>query len=188
MAPVFVCFNCSASKPTLQGLRSHISQRQACREAFAARFQLQATTPASPSSAPIDLAAEHQNLPDNSYDTPLVSPQIPDAQDSPEPPSKRARVEEVEDIEPGGLPKRPFRRFDTTAGQTYGEGRTLYERMQEEREREGLGENPWEPFENQQEWELARWLLSSGLSQSDIDKYLKLEIVRLFVLFKPSTY
>ncbi|EKM50595.1 uncharacterized protein PHACADRAFT_66817, partial [Phanerochaete carnosa HHB-10118-sp] len=31
------------------------------------------------------------------------------------------------------------------------------------------------PFKDAEEWELAKWLLTSGLSQKKIDKFLKLE-------------
>lgn len=43
--------------------------------------------------------------------------------------------------------------------------------------------NPWFPFENQDEWELGSWLSKSGLSQSAIDKYLKLSIVHYLPVF-----
>jgi hypothetical protein len=33
------------------------------------------------------------------------------------------------------------------------------------------------PFNDHQEWELARWLMMSGASQTDIESFLKLEIV-----------
>ncbi|KIO24757.1 hypothetical protein M407DRAFT_51577, partial [Tulasnella calospora MUT 4182] len=37
------------------------------------------------------------------------------------------------------------------------------------------GELPWAPFSSQKEWELAEWLVQSGVSQSNIDKLLKLQ-------------
>ncbi|KAI0696250.1 hypothetical protein BC835DRAFT_1214307, partial [Cytidiella melzeri] len=36
---------------------------------------------------------------------------------------------------------------------------------------------PWAPFISGEEWGLAQWLMSSGLSQSEINKYLKLDMV-----------
>ncbi|KAI0683185.1 hypothetical protein BC835DRAFT_1296710 [Cytidiella melzeri] len=51
--------------------------------------------------------------------------------------------------------------------------------MQEE---EGLNENRlWAPFASEEEWGLAQWLMSSGLSQAEIDKYLKLGMVSSFI-------
>ncbi|KAJ3864827.1 hypothetical protein EV359DRAFT_72791 [Lentinula novae-zelandiae] len=35
------------------------------------------------------------------------------------------------------------------------------------------GSEPWEPFQSQDEWELARWLMESGASQTKIDSFLK---------------
>ncbi|KAJ7875486.1 hypothetical protein B0H14DRAFT_3083210 [Mycena olivaceomarginata] len=34
---------------------------------------------------------------------------------------------------------------------------------------------PWQPFDSGDEWELAHWLMTSGLSNASIDKYLKLK-------------
>ncbi|KIJ55985.1 hypothetical protein M422DRAFT_150938 [Sphaerobolus stellatus SS14] len=34
------------------------------------------------------------------------------------------------------------------------------------------------PFKNKEEWELGRWLMTSGISQRAIDEYLKLDITR----------
>ena len=89
----------------------------------------------------------------------------------------RSTVEEVEDIEAGGLPLDPFVRRDSTAGKPTGEGQTLFERIHEKRKAEGLGEKPWAPFTGQEEWGLVRWLMGSGLSHKEIDKFLKLELV-----------
>ncbi|KAJ3718126.1 hypothetical protein DFJ43DRAFT_1005854 [Lentinula guzmanii] len=37
---------------------------------------------------------------------------------------------------------------------------------------------PWTPFQSEKEWELARWLMSSGISQQRIDEFCKLEVVQ----------
>jgi hypothetical protein len=39
------------------------------------------------------------------------------------------------------------------------------------------GDAPWTPFESEDEWELARWLMSSGVSQKQINEFLKLNKV-----------
>jgi len=36
----------------------------------------------------------------------------------------------------------------------------------------------WAPFSTLADWELSRWLVQSGVSQREIDKFLKLESVR----------
>ncbi|KAJ6571038.1 hypothetical protein B0H10DRAFT_1669279, partial [Mycena sp. CBHHK59/15] len=38
------------------------------------------------------------------------------------------------------------------------------------------GNPPWYPFESEDEWELAQWLMTSGLSQKKRDDYLKLKV------------
>lgn len=95
---------------------------------------------------------------------------------------KRARVEEVvdEDAEPSGIPKDPYAQYlHPLAGARYGEGKIPFEEYLAERKAAGLEDesNPWAPFKDEEEWELGRWLLTSGLSQEGIDRYLKLKIV-----------
>ena len=43
---------------------------------------------------------------------------------------------------------------------------------------QAAGEPTWAPFDNLADWELFRWLVQSGVSQGEIDKFLKLESVR----------
>lgn len=117
-------------------------------------------------------AFEHDN--DNLLHTPYTDNQ-PEA--ALKPPSKQARVEDVEDVEAGGLPKDPYVRYHTSAGKTKGRGDSVFELLHKQREKDGLDKTPWAPFENEEEWDLARWLIRSGLSHSEIDKYLKLNIV-----------
>lgn len=40
------------------------------------------------------------------------------------------------------------------------------------------GKAPWAPFESEEEWALAKWLMTSGTSQTKIDEFLKLKTVR----------
>jgi len=61
------------------------------------------------------------------------------------------------------------------AGRTFGRCKTRWERMQDDCVN-GLHDR-WGGFGNQDEWELAIWMMKSGLSQGEIDKYLKLNIV-----------
>ncbi|KAI0701023.1 hypothetical protein BC835DRAFT_1442215 [Cytidiella melzeri] len=90
-------------------------------------------------------------------------------------------VEEV--YEAGGIPVNPFiDNLDTrNAGAKLGQGDNLFAKINEEQMSEGSNENtPWAPFINGEEWGLAQWLMSSGLSQSEIDKYLKLDMCEIF--------
>ncbi|KAJ3725296.1 hypothetical protein C8R42DRAFT_576029, partial [Lentinula raphanica] len=46
------------------------------------------------------------------------------------------------------------------------------------REQIQAGVQPWSPFQSEDEWELARWLMESGASQGKIDEFLKLKKIR----------
>ena len=44
-------------------------------------------------------------------------------------------------------------------------------------EQKKAGHAPWAPFKTEDEWELARWLMTSGVSQKKINSFLKLNKV-----------
>jgi hypothetical protein len=48
------------------------------------------------------------------------------------------------------------------------------------------GDAPWTPFESEDEWELARWLMSSGVSQKQINGFLKLNKVNILAIRSSS--
>ena len=64
-----------------------------------------------------------------------------------------------------------------------GKGKTRFQRWQEEKK--SKGENDWAPFENQKEWDLARWLMRN-VGQKSIDEYLKLPIISLATHLKQN--
>ncbi|KAK7059345.1 hypothetical protein R3P38DRAFT_3303366 [Favolaschia claudopus] len=91
------------------------------------------------------------------------------AEEVPPPPKRpRVTVEEVEDKIERPVP--------------YSKCKTQFEKLREEKEKEGL--NPWYPFDRKEDWEIGRWLMTSGVSQSKMDEYLKLDAVRTGL--KPS--
>lgn len=134
---------------------------------------------------PEDLPShEYSRSPTPSFDPPL--PMVAESQSqSPGPlaenerPSKRARVEDIEDeedIDMGGLPREPWiEDYPLDAGSIRGTGKTTFEAIREMKT--AAEESHWAPFDSAEEWALARWLLTSGLSQTAIDEYLQLEIV-----------
>ncbi|KAI0696946.1 hypothetical protein BC835DRAFT_1476117 [Cytidiella melzeri] len=93
-----------------------------------------------------------------------------------EPRAEQDQAEEVveEVYEAGGIPVNPFIDDLATrnAGAKLGRGDNLFAKINKERMSEGSNENTLE------EWGLAQWLMSSGLSQSEIDKYLKLDMAQ----------
>ncbi|KAH9856106.1 hypothetical protein C2E23DRAFT_722345, partial [Lenzites betulinus] len=88
-------------------------------------------------------------------------------------------LEEEEEIEQGGLPWKAWVEdypASEAPGQTFGEEQTVFERILAEQQAQG--QSPWNPFEDLEEWDLARWMVTSGLTQASIDKFLKLNITR----------
>ena len=94
--------------------------------------------------------------------------------------NKHVRVEDVDDEEAVGTPPRDGRwaeTFPTPAGTIKGRGLPSFERHR--RTQEAEGDLPWAPFESKDDWELARWLVKSGVSQNKMNEFLKLGMVRI---------
>ncbi|KAJ7880813.1 hypothetical protein B0H14DRAFT_3764554 [Mycena olivaceomarginata] len=112
--------------------------------------------------------------PPQSNDSPIGLP-FPTAE--PEPGAhtrkrQRATVEEVEDEDERYVQDFP-EHFE--AGKGMDECKTYFETLRDNQKAEGSA--PWYPFESEEEWELAQWLITSGLSQTKTDDYLKLNVV-----------
>lgn len=63
---------------------------------------------------------------------------------------------------------------------TYGSQENTFERVHNDRFAHRRSDNPYYPFQGCEEWELARFLARSSLSQSEIDEFLKLRWVTSF--------
>lgn len=100
------------------------------------------------------------------------------SEDDEEPPSKRARVEDVEDDDEDDLPQRNEARwvedYPTPVAEVIATAKTMFEEWEENQKLTGSGR--WAPFENEEEWEIAQWLMKH-VGQGAIDEYLKLNIV-----------
>jgi hypothetical protein len=109
-----------------------------------------------------DVEAEEQTGSGDSEDPPLSAP-----------PSPRADVAPTEPFTaPHFLPTVPH-------GMPIGRYVTRFERLKAEQH--AKGRSPWYPFADEEEWELARWLVMSGLSQAEIDNFLKMMIVSTYL-------
>lgn len=127
--------------------------------------------------------------PSDSMDIPDIEsqafPEPPDSSAEPPPsyPSKKARVEDVPDEDddiPGSA--RWVEDFPFLAGDPIvwcGTREMLFETYRPEKLAQG--EDMWQPFESHKEWELAHWLVRSGISQKEIDNFLKLASVSVLV-------
>ncbi|KAG2052203.1 hypothetical protein BDR06DRAFT_1057757 [Suillus hirtellus] len=90
--------------------------------------------------------------------------------------TRRVTVEEVED-EDGMSFTNNGRYFEprTDAGWALHEGETSFEKYRTYQEEEG--EDPWSPFEDKEEWDLAHWLVKN-LGQTRTEEFLKLPITQ----------
>lgn len=180
-----ICRFCARLLPTRQGLRAHLAQRSQCRHAFQrAKARLaQDSGTADHDVFPGPPAPE--NEPDDDHDMTYafdVNHNTPPAQDHAAATNPfRTTVEEVPDegepgLDHGGLPKIPFvEDYPRPAGSTYGTAETFFETYRFAKE--AVKEHPWAPFADAEEWELAQWLMTSGLTKKAIEKFLKLKIV-----------
>ncbi|KAL6305981.1 hypothetical protein BKA93DRAFT_816611 [Sparassis latifolia] len=188
------CNFCLKELPTLAGVKKHIMNRTACRRKWEETIMQRAgvsvldmeeegggdedeesMVPSVHRLGAADIAKGSVNAIGNvpaSFDTfipPPVREPSPQACDdlAPEPPSKRARVEDAvdeDDIPSGHFYEEYTHRAAATA---HAHGQT---RVRE------ANTSEYAPFEDQEEWELAEWLMKN-LGQNRIDEYLALPIV-----------
>ncbi|KAJ7438105.1 hypothetical protein B0H11DRAFT_1884753 [Mycena galericulata] len=186
----FRCKWCPVRLDTVQGLRSHVKQSPACAQErdllYAVDYSSddsesdrEAAMPSTlagagaPTDADVDVGADGpgQNFEDDE-DSIMADPPSDDAgPEIPRPPKRpRATVEEVPD-EDNRLTQDFPAKFH--AGAILEQCKTQFEKLREEQKAGGC--EPWHPFESEEEWELARWMMTSGLSHSKTDDYLKLK-------------
>lgn len=190
MAHPFFCEFCNSVYSTEYRLRAHQYMKSTCRaqlESMTATLvsrRPQAVTPAtrwspypppSVSSVPVaddvsfteDMPFEGEPLrPDNN--APIVSTT----------PNSAATLGPNVDV--AGIPSKPHiveypKRSGLQAGHVYAKGPTPQESEHTCRSKDGA--STWAPFADEEEWELAKWLFNSGLSQRAIDGFLKLPLV-----------
>ena len=189
----FKCPFCPKRLSTNQGLTSHISQTPACRDklqTFYDNLNTQLEQAAAPSPASevqdehdIDVDVEMQqegpiSPPEHPMDVPVESP--------PSPPTERHKgvtIEEVPDKDDARTSPAAVEGEvwvddydeEKQAGATMGACKTSFKFHREQQKEAGV--EPWSPFESEDEWELARWLMGAGVSQKKMDTLLKLKMV-----------
>ncbi|KAF8336052.1 hypothetical protein F5887DRAFT_1063304 [Amanita rubescens] len=72
----------------------------------------------------------------------------------------------------------PIIKEHPSAGQTFGKGKTFLENFDTDAYARQRAANLYYPFSSKEEWELASFLLMSGLSMANITKFLSLKLVR----------
>jgi hypothetical protein len=125
----------------------------------------------------INIDQHHENSADVDVPLEFNDPQVELGSDSEgqtqEAPDRRARVEEIEDEE-AGVQNRWIEDFPGNAGKWGDQAQSYFEKLRAEQQRQGL--SPWTPFQDEEEWELAQWLMLN-VGQNATDKFLKLPIV-----------
>jgi hypothetical protein len=183
MSASYKCVYCRKILPTLKGLRSHITQSKSCRDALR-----RITKKRSPTKKSRDEDSEISNISNSErmdQDEPMLfNPLQTDVDSNQYDPTsssandhdhhdRRARVEEVEDEE-AGTQSRWIKDYPRPAGTPGQSAQSYFEMVREEQKKNG--DSPWAPFKDEEEWELAQWLISN-VGQNATDKYLKLPIV-----------
>ncbi|PPQ76233.1 hypothetical protein CVT24_009444 [Panaeolus cyanescens] len=135
-------------------------------------------------------AADLKN--DMDVDTPTDFPPLPNAQDISDvhmiddtqhlgrtSSSNQANLSGFDTAYRQWIPENKYRwvqEWPGEAGTAYAKGRCAFERYR--RLQEQYSDSPWFPFESQEEWELAWWIISSGISQKKTDELLRLRAIR----------
>ncbi|KAI0683264.1 hypothetical protein BC835DRAFT_1219498, partial [Cytidiella melzeri] len=190
------CGHCGKGPfPTPAGVQHHIRRVAACRAKYVQDFDAFAknlwepSTPerqASPTEAASNKASRDEPVePQTFCPPPLEEPvdHIPIGPSAAQPSGnttpdahhqRRVTIEEVEDE---GDPYLGTARHiqacpsEWLAGAVFGEGKTKYEKVSE------ASDNVFGPFADEEEWDLARWLVSS-VGQTKADEFLKMPIAR----------
>jgi hypothetical protein len=95
-------------------------------------------------------------------------------------PTHQSTVEEVRGV--GDRYTKPFPK-DKGAGATFGTDRTSFEQIRDDQIL--LGVEVLGPFESEEEWELAKWLIKN-VGHNQTDTFLKLPIVSLLYYWQKS--
>ena len=183
MAPTpYACRYCKKSNvaQSVQGLRSHVSQSPECRARQDEEHKLLNRNRSAQDGAPHGHHQSTENCSQQDEDD--VAPPSDDHADGHR--SKRARVDSSDDdnetfqstsvkfiIDYPEEARAGAILEDTNDGLE-----TRFDRIK--RMQQAAGEPTWAPFNSLADWELFRWLVQSGVSQGEIDKFLKLESVR----------
>lgn len=192
------CPYCFTETETQRGLHSHMMQKKSCRENMEADAATSETdnkrnssdSPLSPTQHTNDMLVDESSPSGNEMDFEMDrkvsgSPGLQDATATiPQPPSS-SNLETVEHMDASAedadvddaSETRWIEEFPYPAGIPIGEGVSCFEKWR--RDQKKRNEPPWSPFKSREEWELARWLITSGVSQRKIDALLELKMVRL---------
>jgi hypothetical protein len=164
------CFSCKRSFKSARSVKLHTSKSKDCRKLWTQELLSEL-----PRNLPEDLDFILDPFPN--YDQPpLEQPplevQSPDPQ--PEPPAKRLRVS-IEEVEDEDSPGRYIEPYPEPVGGSVGRGEVPFETHR--REQAEKGQSPCFPFKDEDEFQLAEWMMKS-IGHNSIEELLKLNAVR----------
>ncbi|KAG6839614.1 hypothetical protein C0991_000890 [Blastosporella zonata] len=185
-AKSFPCPYCLSTKfPTSEAVRRHQGQSKKCQQARQRNLQrliaesqgaasqtLQQDPLPAPFSGPDDMEVDLgvENTPMDGLDA-VIEPEEPGSRDSDAcPPSRHTTVEDVEDDGEVWVESFPSTK---QAGATFGTAQTSFDTIRDNQILQGaevLG-----PFESEEEWELAKWLIKN-VGHNQTDQFLQLPI------------
>ena len=163
------CRYCGFKTKTSARLSSHISQSPTCFDKITANNQ-PSTNLRKRHRSPTPGVGDH---PDNQQaDDQLLYSSLLMGQPS----TKRARVDDEEDS-PVKMDN-VFNEFEPPAGVPQPKPPNTLNDFESLREgQQASGNEPWAPFSSVEDWDYARWIMNSGLSQRRIDSMLSLDLV-----------
>ena len=201
----FACRYCSKELLSEAGRRSHVQQTAACREKMMEANtspSLRASKRIREHEPKQDSDVEMSDSPSPKYGPATFASDepFPEIIDNPttlqktSPKRQKVTVEEVEDIDApwasrnsdqdedhstrgtgAGFDSEFIQDFPGEAGTPGKTKRTRFEKIRHSQEK--AGQPCWGPFEDEDEWELARWLMTANVSQNRRETFLKLPIV-----------
>jgi len=158
------CRYCGFKTKTSARLSSHVSQSPTCLDKIIADNQ--------PTANPHKRDRSPTPGADGQPDDELLYSSLLQGQPS----TKRARVEVEEDI-PVKMDN-VFDKFEPPAGEPRPKPLNTSNSFEHFRAgQEASGNEPWAPFSSVEDWDYARWIMNSSLSQREIDSMLALDLV-----------
>ncbi|CAK5272543.1 unnamed protein product [Mycena citricolor] len=166
------CRFCNFAVRTTRGLASHIAQRPACKQKLQETISRQAATTeddeyfTADSSGSISPAATANPIAEDNPDDPMLGNEAPPPRDGAH---SAAAVEDANN-------DHYFEDYEGPAGSIVEDcnvAKSAFDTLRQQQVQEG--KMAWAPFESRADWELAQWLVTSGVSQKSLDTFLKLE-------------
>lgn len=165
---IYRCRFCGRTFPSQQGRRSHLAQVQTCRSKALAAI----TSTIELEDSAGDEDDDKMDETSSTYVDDLMHNLQPDASDNS--PSTTAEHDNGTSQRPRWIEKLPG-----PAGTKLRCAPTVYEQLKHDQEEIGIPR--WGPFESEENWMLAKWVLALDLTQNSTNQLLDLPTVSLTI-------